>query len=105
MNGYKRILNNFKLKNLGIDSFSEVILYINKDSTFFKSEGIGKKTRVIIEYANKTIAANIHSVSSDILKTEEASLSQLGWETLGAKEGDPIDLFHADVNESIRYLR
>ncbi len=105
MNGIKRIHNNFHLKDLGIDSYNEVILFIRSDSSFFQSEGFEKRTRVIVKHADRSLVATINSVSSDILEGDEVSLSQAGWKALNAKNGDRIGLFHADADESLRFLR
>lgn len=105
MNDLKRIHNNFKLRRLGIDSYNEIVLFIRADSSCFQSEGFEKRSRVIIKHANRTVVATINAITSDILLGDEASLSEIGWQTLQAQDGDRIGLFHADVPESGQYLR
>lgn len=105
MNESKRIHNKFRLKYLGIKTNHEFVLFIRADSTYFRSEGFESRTRVVVKHGKSSLVATIYSVLSDILSHDEVSLSESAWKALEAKEGDRIGLFHAELLESIRFVR
>jgi thymidine phosphorylase len=94
-----------RLKRLGISTYKEAVVYIRGDSHICKSEGFESQSRLQITYNNKIIIATLHIITSNLLRREEASLSDHAWELLGAKEGEHIYLSHPPALVSRGYVR
>ena len=94
-----------KVKDLGIDTYRENIIFIRADSHVCKSEGFTALTRLVVHKNGNQIVATLNVVNSDILKEGEASLSQAAMKNLGVKEGDTIAISHLKPIESLAKVR
>ena len=90
---------------MGIDTNQEAVVYLRQDSAVCRSEGLSSHARVAITLAERTITATLHHVTSDILQSDEAGLSEAGWENIGAQEGDEIHVGHPPPLESLSHVR
>ncbi len=54
---------------------------------------------------NKSILATLNTIESDLLKTNESSLSIYAWDTLNAREGEEIQVSHPKQLNSLGYIR
>lgn len=97
--------NQLKLIKLGIDTLQEFIIYMRSDCFICKSEGFESLARVIVTLNNHSIVATLDMVHSNILKENEASLSESAWERLGAQVGDLIKISHLPPVTSIGHVR
>jgi len=70
-----------------------------------KSEGFQALTQVVVTFNNFSIIATLNIIESNILNSDEASLSESAWKRLGVKEGDCISLSHLKLVTSLRYVR
>jgi len=93
------------LKNLGIETYKESIIYLRADSHMLLSEGFEAKTCVKVSLGKKSIIATINIITSNLLKVGEASLSQYAQELLHALEGEKIIVTHARPVESLSFVR
>lgn len=97
--------NQLKLVKLGIDTLHEFIIYIHSNCFICKSEGFESLTQVVVSLNSHSIVATLNMVHSNILKENEASLSESAWERLGAQVDDSIIISHLPPVTSIGYLR
>ena len=97
--------NQLRLVKLGIDTLHESIIYMHSDCFICKSEGFESLTQVIVSLNHDSIVATLNMVHSDVLKENEASLSESVWKKLSAKEGDFITISHLPPVTSMGYLR
>lgn len=97
--------NQLKLVKLGIDTLQEFIIYMRPDCFICKSEGFESLTQVIVTLNNHSIVATLNMVDSNILKENEASLSESAWERLGAQVDDSIIISHLPPVTSIGLVR
>ncbi len=97
--------NKLKLIRLGLDTKYEFMVYIHAGCSIDKSEGFETYTQVVVSCNNKSIVATLTIVTSDILKMNQASLSEIAWQRLGANEGDEITITHLSPVTSLRYVR
>jgi thymidine phosphorylase len=97
--------NKLFLKYLGINTYKEPIVYMREDCLICKSEGFNAQTRVKVELNKRSIIATLNMVETDILKHNEASLSNYAWNLLAAKDGDEILITHPKTLDSISYIR
>lgn len=94
-----------QLKALGIDTYKEAVIYLNKDSTICRAEGFAAQARIEISLREKIIIATLNTVTSDLLGCEEAGLSNYAWDYLNANEGDIIQLSHPRPLVSLSMIR
>lgn len=93
-----------QLRDLGIDTSKQAILYLRKDCTMCGLEGFELATRTRVTLDSKSLIATIHTVSEELLGKDEASLSLYAWKKLGAYEGAQIVVEHAEPLESFQYV-
>lgn len=106
MNGASLIKKNkLSLKYLGINSHKDPIVYIRSDCLICKSEGFNAQTRVMVRLNKRSIIATLNTIETDLLKQNEAGLSNYAWDLLRAKENDEITITHPKALDSIGYIR
>lgn len=93
------------LKQLGIDTYKEAVVFMRKDCYVCRSEGFAVPARIRVSLNDKTILATLHTINNGLLKHHEASLSKYAWELLDAKEGDEIHLSHPKPLQSLSFVR
>jgi thymidine phosphorylase len=81
------------------------MVYTRSDCFVCKSEGFEVEKQVLVSANGHSIIATLNVIQSDILKNDEASLSESAWKQLGIKEGDYITLSHPDPVTSLRHVR
>lgn len=97
--------NKLSLKYLGINTHTDPIVYVRSDSLICKSEGFNALTRVMVQLHQRSIVATLNTIETDLLKQNEAGLSNYAWDLLGAKDHDEITIMHSRSLDSIRYIR
>ncbi len=97
--------NFLRLRDLGIDTSQESVIYMRADCHVCRSEGFGPHARVEVRHGQQSIIATLHVIGSDVLHHNEASLSHIAWQRLRAHEGDEITVHHAPTVDSLSYLR
>jgi len=93
------------LRRLGIDTSREAVIFMRKDCHVCRSEGFEALTRLKVCNGEKSILATLLVIHSDLLKPDEASLSESAWITLGVKEGERVQISHAEPLESFGLVR
>jgi thymidine phosphorylase len=101
MNHYKEL----KIKNLGIDTYKENIIYMRSDCNTSLSEGFAALTRLVVRCAEKKIIATLNIIHSDLIQPGEAGLSMEAIKRLDATEGDLISVSHLQPISSVRLVR
>jgi thymidine phosphorylase len=94
-----------KLRRLGIDTYQEAVIYMNRNCHVCRSEGCAAQSRVSVMLGARHIIATVHIVSPELLRDDEASLSESAWRNLRAQEGAGIEVSHPDPLDSLRALR
>lgn len=93
------------LKRLGIDTYKEPIVYMRRDCHICSAEGFEARSRVRVRCGDRSIIATINVIISDLLKRDDAGLSEYAWRLLGAREGDLVTISHAKHVASLSYVR
>lgn len=94
-----------KLVRLGIDTYTESVIYMRADSHICRAEGFEAPARIHVELGDRSVIATLNTVESDLLKHNEAGLSQFAWDFLQASEGDEIYVSHPKTLDSLSYIR
>lgn len=93
------------LKYLGINTSKEPVVYMREDCHICQSEGFRAQARIRLTLRNRSIVATLHSVKTEVLKHNEASLSDYAWELLNARDGDEVIISHPKSLDSLSYIR
>ncbi len=94
-----------KLKRLGIDTYQEAVIYMNRDCPVCRAEGFDAQSRVQVRLGERHIIATLNVVSAAMLHEHEAGLSESAWRALHAEEGAIIEVSHPEPLESLSALR
>jgi thymidine phosphorylase len=94
-----------KLRRLGVDTYTDPVIFMNRGCPIFRSEGFEARARVKVALARREIIATLHVVSDALLAADEAGLSEFAWRTLGASEGAHVRVSHPEPVESVSRLR
>jgi thymidine phosphorylase len=78
------------LRRLGIDTYREHIVYMRADCHVCQSEGFAARSRVRVSANGKSLLATLNVIHTDLLSPEQASLSEVAWSQLGARDGDIV---------------
>jgi thymidine phosphorylase len=100
-----RITNQLLVKNIGIDTYRENILFMRYDCEVCLSEGFTALTRIVVTNGNKSIIATLNVVISEIISHGEAGLSIEAMKRLEVKTGDLIRVSHLNPIESFKKVR
>ena len=101
----KDLQSTLTLKYLGINTYKEPIIYMRSDCHICKSEGFDAQARVRVTLKDCSIVATLNTIDTNLLRHNEASLSEYAWKLLSAKEGDVISVTHPKPLESLSYIR
>ena len=94
-----------KLRRLGIDTYTDPVIYMRADCHVCRSEGFEARSRVKVTLGARSVIATLNVVSDALLASDEVALSEFAWRTLGARGGDEVRLSHPDPVESDSRLR
>jgi thymidine phosphorylase len=94
-----------RLRRLGIDTYTDPVLFMNRDCHIFRSEGFEAHARVKVTLGSATLIATLQVVSGALLAVDEASLSEFAWHSLGASEDVQVRVSHPPPVESLSRLR
>ena len=82
--------NVLRLRQLGIDTYQEPVIYMSRDCPVCRSEGWEAQTRLHVARGGHGIVATLNVVTGDLLAPDEASLSDAAWRLLGSVPGDEV---------------
>ena len=94
-----------RIKRVGIDTYQQPVVYMRHDSSVCRSEGFESQSRVRIQLRDRQIIAILNVVMDGIVKPDEAGLSEVAWELLGARDGDIGHFSHPVPLVSLSYIR
>jgi thymidine phosphorylase len=94
-----------EVKDIGIDTYRENIVFMRYDCEVCNSEGFTALTRVVITNGSKSIIATLNVVTSEIISHGEAGLSTEAMKRLGVKTGDFVRVSHLNPIESFKKVR
>lgn len=97
--------NTLHLKQLGIDTYKEAVIFMRKDCPVCRSEGFEVHARIRVTLNDRHILATLNTIESNLLNHDEASLSKYAWQLLQAKEGDVVHLSHPKPLQSLSFVR
>lgn len=101
----RRIEHPLRARKLGIDSHSEALVFLHRDSAVCRSEGFSAHNRILLCAGDRRIVATLYQVTDSIIGRNEAGLSDVAWERLGLSDGDEIEAVHPPPLDSLSLVR
>jgi thymidine phosphorylase len=105
MNDRASSANRLRLRRLGIETRHEPVLYMRHDCPICRSEGFSAHARVEVRNGERSIIATLNQITTDLLHHGEASLSEIAWALLNAREGSEVSVAHAPPVDSLGHVR
>ena len=93
------------LRQVGIDTYREAVIYMRNDCPVCISEGFESQARVQINYLNRSIIATLNKITSNLIEAGEAGLSNHAWNLLGAEDGGLVTISHPRPVNSMSFVR
>ncbi|EKR75476.1 thymidine phosphorylase family protein [Leptospira noguchii] len=93
------------LKNLGIDTNQEYVVFLRRDCPVCTSEGFVALNRIEVKVGSKKIIASLNIIETEILQIGQVGLSESAWKAIHAKEGDKVILSHLQPVLSMHDVR
>lgn len=98
--------NRLRVKDIGINTYRENIIYMHSDCPVCRSEGFSAMTRLEVSANGKSIIATLNVIESDdIITRSEAALSTVAMERLQVRSGAWISVDHLRPVASLSKLR
>lgn len=97
--------NHLSVKDLGIDTYRENIIFMRSDCHVCTSEGFTALTRVVVRHNRRSIIATLNVIHSNLLHHNEAGLSTEAIRRLQVKDGDVVSISHLQPIPSVGLIR
>ncbi len=94
-----------KPRRLGIDTHSEAVALLRKDSIISRSEGLSAHSRILLSCGARQAIATLYQVESSFLGRDEIGLSDASWEMLEPLHGSLVRVQHAPLVASLGQVR
>lgn len=105
MNFSRPRLEASQLRRLGIDTGHERVVYLDKHSPICRSEGFGAHSRLSLRVGEREILASLNIVQQDLLRADEAGLSESAWLSLRPEPGERVIIAHPPSVDSLASVR
>lgn len=93
-----------RVRRLGIDTHSEMVVFLHRNSPICRSEGFAAHNRVLLRANGRHVIATLYQVS-DLVSVDEAGLSESAWQQLALAEGGMISVSHPEPLDSLSLVR
>lgn len=99
-------LSGLKLRRVGIDTYRENVVYLNRDCEFYRAEGFQALSKVEVRAKGRRILAVLNVVDDDkLVAPGELGLSEDAFDTLAQVEGAEVLISHAEPPASMNSVR
>ncbi len=92
-------------RRAGIDTYQQPVVYMRSDCHVCRAEGFQAQAQVEVIAGGRHVLAILNHVTRDWLRHDQIALSEVAWTLLAAEEGEPVEVRHPPVLESIAHLR
>lgn len=98
--------NKMRARRLGVVTPDAAIVFMRADCHVCRSEGFDAHAQVKLSHSGRSVIATLYHVTSDLLKRDEAGLSDTAWRRLGLHdEEDAIAVSHPEPLTSFAAVR
>lgn len=92
-------------RRLGLLSQHDMIVLMRADSPVCHSEGHAPRSQVRLMAHGREVTATLYQITDDLLRADEAGLSEAAWAGLGVVDGDTILVRHPQALTSMSSVR
>ena len=92
-------------RRLGLLSQHDLIVLMHADSPVCRSEGHAPRSQVLLMAHGREVTATLYQITDDLLRADEAGLSEAAWERLGVVDGEMIQVRHPQPLASMSSVR
>ncbi|MEO0785455.1 MAG: thymidine phosphorylase family protein [Pseudomonadota bacterium] len=86
--------NKMRARRLGVVTPDSAIVFMREDCHVCRSEGFDARAQVKLSHGARSVIATLYHVTSDLLRHDEAGLSDTAWRRLGLHGGEMISVSH-----------
>ena len=97
--------SHLRARRLGIETPNEAHIFMHRDCHVCRAEGFAARTRIVVSNGPKSVIATLYHVTSGLVGSNEAGLSEWAWKELGLSEGSRVMVGHAPPLESLSQIR
>ncbi len=97
--------NTLRARRLGLDTQYEAVVFMHKECLVCRSEGFSAHTRVLLRHGERQVIATLYQVTGDLIRRNEAALSESAWTRLGLTDGDGLTVTHPAPLDSLSHVR
>ena len=94
-----------KPRRLGIETHSESVVFLRRDSVICRSEGLTSHNRVRLTCGDREAIATLYQVGPGFLARDEAGLSEVTWRVLAPGQNQDVRIGHAPLVNSMGLVR
>jgi thymidine phosphorylase len=103
--GEPLVPNSIRARHLGIDTRYEAVVLMHKECQVCRSEGFTAHARVLLRSKTAQVIATLYQVTGDLIRHDEAILSEPAWRRLDLAEGESITVSHPTPLDSLSHVR
>lgn len=97
--------NSIRARRLGIDTQYEAVIFMHKECQICRSEGFTAHNRILLRSKTAEVIATLYQITGDLIRHDEAVLSEPAWKRLGLADGDRITISHPPPLDSLSHVR
>ena len=94
-----------RLRRLGIDTYTDPVIYMRADCHVCRAEGFAARSRVKVTLGSRSVIATLNVLHRGLLEADEVGLSEFAWQSLNAVEGRTVQISHPEPIASESRLR
>jgi thymidine phosphorylase len=94
-----------RARRLGFDTQHEAVVMMHRECAVCRSEGLSAHNRVLLRANGRQVIATLYHVTSDLVRHDEAGLSESAWHRLGLRDGDLLSVSHPEPLDSMSLVR
>ena len=98
-------VHRLQARRLGIDTQSELVVFMRKDCPVCRSEGFATHNRVLLKAGGRHVIATLYQVTNELLGFCDAGLSESAWTKLNLSDGDEVSVGHPEPLGSLSLVR
>lgn len=92
-------------RRMGIDTYQEPVVFMRADCHVCRSEGFQVQARIKVSAGERSILATLNVVAEDMLRLDQAGLSEIAWRELGVEDGSRLEFAHPEPLRSFSSVR
>jgi len=98
-------VNSVLARRFGLDTQYEAVVFMHVACEVCRSEGLTAHNRVLLSHGSRQVIATLYHLTDDLIRPDEAALSEAAWTRLDLREGDRVTVSHVPPLDSLSHVR